>query len=120
MKKRFSEEQIIGFLREADARMAMKDLSRKRGFSEASFYLWRSKFGGIEVTDAKRLKTLGARQGSCRLCHAWIDRLSRSVFAMLTTVSVVGLSATVRIGDQFRVSLDHRDGLSVFARWYTA
>ena len=62
----------------------------------------------------------GARQGICRLCHAWINRLSRSVFAMLTTVSVVGLSATVRIGDQFRVSLDHRDGLSVFASWYTA
>ncbi len=60
MKKRFSEEQIIGFLREADAGMPMKDLCRKHGFSEASFYLWRSKFGGMEVSDAKRLKTLEA------------------------------------------------------------
>jgi putative transposase len=59
-KKRFSEEQIIGFLREADAGMPMKDLCRKHGFSEASFYLWRSKFGGMEVSDAKRLKTLEA------------------------------------------------------------
>jgi len=60
VKKRFSEEQIIGFLREADAGMPMKDLCRKHGFSEASFYLWRSKFGGMEVSDAKRLKTLEA------------------------------------------------------------
>lgn len=60
MKKRFSEEQIIGFLREADAGMAVKDLCRKHGFSEASFYLWRSKFGGLEVAEAKRLKLLEA------------------------------------------------------------
>ena len=58
MKKRFSEEQIIGFLREAEAGMALKDLCRQHGFSEASFYLWRSKFGGMNVSDAKRLKEL--------------------------------------------------------------
>ena len=60
MKKRFSEEQIIGFLREADAGLAIKELCRKHGFSEASFYLWRSKFGGMDVPDAKRLKSLEA------------------------------------------------------------
>lgn len=58
MKKRFSEEQIIGFLKQADAGMAVKELCRKHGFSEASYYLWRSKFGGMEVSDAKRLKAL--------------------------------------------------------------
>ena len=58
MKKRFSEEQIIGFLREADRGMAVKELCRKHGFSEASYYLWRSKFGGMDVSDAKRLKAL--------------------------------------------------------------
>lgn len=58
MKKRFSEEQIIGFLKQADAGMAVKDLCRKHGFSEASYYLWRSKFGGMDVSDAKRLKAL--------------------------------------------------------------
>ncbi len=60
MKKRFSEEQIIGFLREADKGVPVKDLCRKHGFSEASFYLWRSKFGGMDVSDAKRLKALEA------------------------------------------------------------
>jgi putative transposase len=60
MKKRFTEEQIIGFLREADAGMAIKDLCRRHGFSEASYYLWRSKFGGLDVSEAKRLKALEA------------------------------------------------------------
>lgn len=60
MRKRFSEEQIIGFLKEADAGVAIKELCRRHGFSEASYYLWRSKFGGMEVSDAKRLKALEA------------------------------------------------------------
>jgi putative transposase len=59
-KKRFSEEQIIGFLREAEAGMPIKDFCRRHGFSEASYYLWRSKFGGMNVSDAKRLKDLEA------------------------------------------------------------
>lgn len=60
VKKRFSEEQIIGFLREADKGLAVKELCRKHGFSEASYYLWRGKFGGMDVSDAKRLKVLEA------------------------------------------------------------
>ena len=58
MKKRFSEEQIIGFLREAEAGVAVKDLCRRKGFSPASFYQWRAKFGGMSVSEAKRLKAL--------------------------------------------------------------
>ena len=58
MKKRFSEEQIIGFLREADKGVPVKELCRKHGFSEASYYLRRSKFGGMDVSDARRLKVL--------------------------------------------------------------
>ncbi len=60
MKKRFSEEQIIGFLREAEAGLPIKELCRRHGFSEASYYLWRSKFGCMSVSDAKRLKELEA------------------------------------------------------------
>ena len=58
MKKRFTEEQIIGFLREADAGVLVADLCRRHGFSTASYYLWRSKFGGMNVSEAKRLKEL--------------------------------------------------------------
>ncbi len=58
MKKRFTEGQIVGFLREADGGVAVKDLCRKHGFSEGSYYLWRSKFGGMSLSDAKRLKEL--------------------------------------------------------------
>lgn len=58
MKKRFTEEQIIGFLREADAGLKIKDLCRKHGFSEPSYYGWKAKFGGMGVSDAKRLKVL--------------------------------------------------------------
>jgi putative transposase len=60
VKKRFSEEQIIGFLKEADRGVPVKDLCRKHGFSDASFYLWRNKFGGMDVSDARRLKALEA------------------------------------------------------------
>jgi len=58
VKKRFSEEQIIGFLREADKGVPVKELCRRHGFSDASYYLWRSKYGGMDVSDAKRLKSL--------------------------------------------------------------
>ena len=58
MKKRYTEEQIIGFLKQAAAGTPIKELCRKHGFSDASFYLWRRKFGGLDVPDARRLKDL--------------------------------------------------------------
>ena len=58
MKKRFTEEQIIGFLREAETGLPVAELCRRHGFSEASYYLWRNKFGGLDVSDARRLKDL--------------------------------------------------------------
>ena len=58
MKKRFTEEQIIGFLKEADSGVSVQELCRKHGFSDASYYKWKAKFGGMDVSEAKRLKTL--------------------------------------------------------------
>lgn len=60
MKKRYTEEQIIGFLREADAGLPVKELCRKHGFGEPSYYAWKAKFGGMKVSDAQRLKALEA------------------------------------------------------------
>ena len=62
-EKRFNEEQIIGFLSEAETGVPINELCRRNGFSEASYYLWRSKFGGMSVPDAKRLKELEAENG---------------------------------------------------------
>ena len=55
---RFSEEQIIGILREQEAGATTADVCRKHGISEATFYKYKAKFGGLEVSDAKRLKAL--------------------------------------------------------------
>jgi putative transposase len=60
MKQRYTEEQIIGFLREADAGLPVKELCRKHGLSEPSYYACKAKFGGMSVSDAQRLKTLEA------------------------------------------------------------
>lgn len=57
-KSRFSEEQIIGILKEQQAGLRVAELCRKHGISDATFYTWRSKHGGLEVSEARRLKAL--------------------------------------------------------------
>lgn len=58
-RKRFTEEQIIAILKEAEAGAKNQDVCRKHGITETTFYKWRSKFGGMQVSDAKRLKGTG-------------------------------------------------------------
>ena len=57
-KGRFSEEKIIAILREQEAGMATAEVCRRHGISSATFYAWKSKYGGLEISDAKRLRTL--------------------------------------------------------------
>ena len=57
-KSRFTEEQTIGFLKEAEAGSPVADICRRGGFSDASFYKWRAEFGGMEATEAQRLRAL--------------------------------------------------------------
>lgn len=56
--KRYTEEQIIGVLKEADTGLALPDLLRKHGISEGTYYRWKAKYGGLDVSEAQRLKAL--------------------------------------------------------------
>ena len=74
-KSRFTEEQIIGFLKQAEAGMPIKELCRKGGFSDATFYKWRAKYGGMQATDAKRLRELESENAKLKrlLAEAHLD-----------------------------------------------
>jgi putative transposase len=72
---RFTEEQIIGFLRQAEAGMPVKDVCRAGGFSDATFYKWRAKFGGMEASEAARLRELESENAKLKklLAEAHLD-----------------------------------------------
>ena len=72
---KYSEEQIIGFLRQAEAGMPIKEIGRKYGFSDARFYKWRSKYGCMDASEAKRLCELELENGKFKglLAEAHLD-----------------------------------------------
>jgi putative transposase len=74
-KSRYTEEQIIGFIRQAEAGLPIKELCRKGGFSDATFYKWRAKYGGMDVPDARRLRELEAENNKLKklLAEAHLD-----------------------------------------------
>src|SRR4029077_2469092 len=82
---RVSEEQIIGILREQEVGATTADVCRKHGISEAAFYKWKAKFGGLEVSDAKRLKALEDENGKLKklLAEAILD------IAVLKDITVI-------------------------------
>ena len=74
-RSRFSEEQIIAILKEQEAGLATAEVCRKHGVSPALFYKWKAKFGGLDVSDAKRLKALEDENGKLKklLAEAMLD-----------------------------------------------
>ena len=66
MKQRFNEQQIIGILKEAESGMKVAELCRKHGISEATYYNWKAKFGGMTVSDAQKLKALEAENAKLK------------------------------------------------------
>jgi len=84
-KSRYSEEQIIGFIKQVEAGMPVAELCRKHGFSDASFYKWRAKFGGMDVSDAKKLRELESENAKLKrlLAEAHLDiHALKSVFGV--------------------------------------
>lgn len=82
-RSRFSEEQIIGILKEQEAGLPTADVCRRHGVSSATFYKWKAKFGGLEVSDAKRLRQLEDENAKLKklLAEAMLDN------AMLKEIS---------------------------------
>ena len=74
-KSKFTEEQIIGFLKKAEAGLPVAEICRQGGFSDATFYKWRAKFGGMEASDARRLRELESENAKLKnlLAEAHLD-----------------------------------------------
>jgi putative transposase len=77
-RSRFSEEQIIGILKEHEAGVSVSDLCRKHGVSDASIYKWKAKFGGMDVSEAKRLRALEDENAKLKrmLADAMLDNVA--------------------------------------------
>ena len=75
-RKRFTEEEIIGILKESEAGAKNRELCRKHGISEQTFYRWRSKYGGMQVSEAKKLRGLEAENRKLKqlLAEAHLDK----------------------------------------------
>jgi putative transposase len=72
-RKRFTEEQIIGVLKQADSGVKTADLCRQHSITETTFYRWKAKFGGMDISEARRLKTLEAENS--KLKHMLADSM---------------------------------------------
>ena len=74
-RNRFNEEQIIGILREQEAGLGTADVCRKHGISSATFYKWKARYGGLQVSDARRLRTLEDENAKLKrlLAEAMLD-----------------------------------------------
>ena len=93
-RSRFSEEQIIGILKEHQAGLGAQELCRKHGVSDATFYKWRSKYGGMEVSDAKKLKALEVENAKLKklLAEQMMDVLDLSRFRAAPSARLSHLS----------------------------
>ena len=116
-KSRFTEEQIIAFIRQAEAGMPVKELCRKGGFSDATFYKWRAKYGGMDVPDAKRLRELVRENAKLKklLAEAHLDiHALMGVFGV--TPPRAKRAAIAAMVEEFHLSERHACGLVGLSR----
>jgi len=69
-RSKYSESQIVGILKEADSGVAVKEVCRKYGISDATYYKWKSKYGGLEVSDVRRMRELEAENSKLKRMYA--------------------------------------------------
>ncbi len=104
-KSRFSEEQIIAVLKEHQAGIAVADICRKHRISDTTFYNWRSRYGGMEVSDARRLKALDDENRKLKKLPA------ESMLDVATLREALGKTSEARIAESVRELGDRREEL---------
>jgi putative transposase len=82
-RSRFTEQQIVGILKEAEAGLAVKELCRKHGISDATFYNWKAKYGGMSASDLKRLKVLEGENAKLKKMYADLALENDAIRAVL-------------------------------------
>lgn len=109
-KSRFSDEQIIGILKEHQAGLSAAELCRRHGISDATFYKWRSRFGGMEMSDAKRLRALEEENGK-------LKRLLADAMPDVSTLrEMLGKTSDARFEERGRELGDPGEGLLAASR----
>jgi putative transposase len=78
-RSQYSESQIVGILKEADSGVLVKDVCRKYGISDATYYKWKSKYGGLEVSDVRRLRELEAENSKLKRMYAELSLENQSL-----------------------------------------
>jgi putative transposase len=109
-KSRFSEEQIIGIPKEHQAGIGVADLCRKHGISDATFYTWRSKYAGMEVSEAKRLKALEEENAKLK------KLLAESMLDVSTPREALEKTSDAQFPEAVRGLGDHGEGLLAASR----
>lgn len=83
-RSRFTETQIVAILKEADGGMLVRDICRKHGFSDATYYKWKSKYGGLDASDLKRLRELEAENGQLKRMYAELSLENNALKELIT------------------------------------
>ena len=83
-RSKYSESQIIGILKEADAGVQVKEICRKYGISDATYYKWKSKYGGLEVSDVRRLRELEAENAKLKRMYADLSLENESLKELIS------------------------------------
>jgi putative transposase len=81
---KYSESQIVGILKEADAGVMVKEICRKYGISDATYYKWKSKYGGLEMSDVRRMRELEAENAKLKRMYADLSLENDSLKALIS------------------------------------